>query len=67
MKTRTVKSIELRKYGPFWGVYVNKDLLAVTLYKKGGESVKELLENLTGIVPPPEPVRAKGERRTAKV
>ena len=61
-----IKSIELRKYGPSWSVHVNDTLLAVTLYKKGGESVKELLEKLTGIVTVPAPGPAEPKLQPAK-
>jgi len=47
VKKHAIKSIELRKSGPFWAVYVDNDMLAVTLYKKGGEAATALLEKLT--------------------
>lgn len=40
-------SLEVRKYGSRnWAVYENQTLLCVTVYKKGANAVKDLIEKL---------------------
>ena len=40
--------IRINKYkgGPYWGVWLNKELLAVTVYKKGALAIREAILNL---------------------
>lgn len=40
--------VDITRYGSRnWAVYVNKDLLAVTVYLKGAHAIKTLIENLS--------------------
>jgi hypothetical protein len=44
--------IELSKYGHVnWAVYLDGELLCVTVYKKGGLAVVEVLQKLLGNTP----------------
>lgn len=40
--------IEIEKYHDrYWAVYVNKSLLAVTVYKKGAEEIRNILSAMS--------------------
>ena len=39
-------SISIQKHGRVWAVYHGSDLLALVVYKKGANAVKELIEKL---------------------
>jgi len=41
----TTKTMRIEKYGKFWAVYENEELLCVCVYKKGAESVMNRLQN----------------------
>jgi hypothetical protein len=38
--------VTIKKYRRFWAVYVDSDLLALVVYKRGANAVKDLLEKL---------------------
>jgi hypothetical protein len=46
-KTSSTVQINIKKHSRFWAVYVNSDLLAVVVYKKGAHAVKDLIEKLS--------------------
>ena len=57
----------IERYGRtrFWALYEAKELLCVTVYKKGAAAVKERLERVepTDTVPPLQPTPAGDRRR----
>ena len=40
------KEVSVVKRGRFWAVYLDSELLAVTVYKKGAFAIKRLLDQL---------------------
>ena len=56
-----IKVVQIAKYGPFWSVEVDNNLLCVCLYKRGAISAKELVEKLARCKPTPIPVFKRGE------
>jgi len=40
--------VEMRRHGRFWSLYYEGKLLGVVVYKKGAETIKELIEKLQG-------------------
>jgi hypothetical protein len=46
LKNEFPKAITIKKYGRFWAVYADSNLLAVTVYKKGANSIKSLINGL---------------------
>jgi hypothetical protein len=38
--------ISVKKYGRYWAVYLDSELLVVAVYKKGAEAVKHLVEKM---------------------
>jgi hypothetical protein len=50
LKQMTKMKIEIQKYGfRHWGIYVDGELLAVTLYKKGAKAIETLLLKIGGL------------------
>ena len=47
-KNAQQEKIEMRKHGRFWSLYYEGKLLGVVVYKKGAETIKELIEKLQG-------------------
>jgi hypothetical protein len=56
-----IKVVQIAKYGPFWSVEVDNNLLCVCLYKRGAISAKELVEKLARCKPTPIPIFRRGE------
>jgi hypothetical protein len=50
----------------FWGLYEAGQLLCVTVYKKGAESVKARIERGTPAPPPPQPAVEPPPARRAR-
>lgn len=40
------RKISIRKHGRVWAVYLDSELLALVVYKKGANAVKDLIEKL---------------------
>ena len=55
-------AVEIERYGRFWAVYFRGELLAVVLYRKGAERIREVIE---GLIAKAEPRPAPAEPRQA--
>jgi hypothetical protein len=40
------REIAVKKYGRYWGVYLDSELLVLAVYKKGAKAVKLQIERL---------------------
>ena len=45
-KTTLKAPISIKKHGRVWAIYLGSDLLALVVYKKGANAVKDLIEKL---------------------
>lgn len=39
--------ITIERYGRFWAVYLDKELICLTVYRRGATTLKELIEGLS--------------------
>ncbi len=44
-----IKSVQILKVSRFWNIMVDGKLLAIVLYKRGAQSVQELIQRLAGL------------------
>jgi hypothetical protein len=66
MQKPVIKDVAIKKEGRFWSVKADNKLLAVVLYRKGGEAVQDLVQRLAGLPVAPKADATATKAPTAK-